>query len=79
MHGLRGVHREQQLHLKVHPLCGKVEKVPEALVDKGAKVGVVKADQSPPDCLTTSWRPARMKVASGQYMVARTEEAKIAM
>ena len=74
---MRRVGREQQLHLKVCALCGEVEKVPDVLVDTGAQVSLVKAGLRPPDCLTDSRRPVRLKVANGQYMVGGKREAAI--
>ena len=47
------------------------------LVDSGAQVSLVKAGLLPPECHTASRRPDRLKVASGQYMVGGTKEAKI--
>ena len=76
---MRRLHREQQLHLKVQALCGEAEKVLDVLVAKGAKVRLFNADLSPPDCPTKRWRPSRRKAANGQYMVAGTKEAKIAV
>ena len=69
LHAVRRVGRERQLHLKVRALCGEVEKVFDVLVDTGAQVSLVKAGLLPPDCLTDSRKPVRLKVANGQYMV----------
>ena len=74
LHAVRGVGRERQLHLKVSALCGEVEKVFDVLVDTGAQVGLVKAALLPPQCLTHSRKPVRLKVANGQYMVGGTRE-----
>ena len=79
LHAVRRVGRERQLHLKVHALCGEVEKVFDVLVDTGAQVSLVKAGLLPPECLTTSRGPVRLKVANGQYMVGGTKEAAIAL
>ena len=49
------------------------------LVDTGAQVSLVNAGLLPPECLTTSQRPVRLKVANGQYMVGRTKEAQIVL
>ena len=76
------VHRvpwERQLHLKICALCGEVERVFNVLVDTGAQVSLVKAGLLPPECLTTSRRPVRLKVANGQYMEGGTREAGIAL
>ena len=70
---------KQQLHLKICALCGEVERVFNVLVDTGAQVSLVKASLLLPDCLTTSQRPVRLKVANGQYMVGDTKEAEIAL
>ena len=69
LHAVRRVGRERQLHLKVRALCGEVEKVFDVLVDTGAQVSLVKAGLLPPECLTDSRKPVRLKVANGQYMV----------
>ena len=79
LHAVHGVGRERQLHLKVHALCGGVEKVFNVLVDTGPLVSLVKAGLLRPECLTTSRRPVRLKVANGQYMVGGTKEADIAL
>ena len=76
---MRRVKRERQLHLKVRALCGEVEKVFDVLVDKGAQVSLVKAGLLPPECLTDSRKPVRLKVANGQYMVGGTKEAAIGL
>ena len=75
LHAMRRVGREQQLHLKVGALCGEVERVFDVLVDTGAQVSLVKAGLLPPECLTDSRKPVRLKVAKGQYMVGGTKEA----
>ena len=75
LHAVRRVGRERQLHLKVRALCGEVEKVFDVLVDTGAQVSLVKAGLLPPECLTDSRKPVRLKVANGQYMVGGTKEA----
>ena len=69
LHAVRRVGRERQLHFKVRALCGEVEKIFDVLVDTGAQVSLVKAGLLPPECLTNSRRPVRLKVANGQYMV----------
>ena len=79
LHAVRRVGREQQLHLKVRALCGQVEKVFDVLVDTGAQVSFVKAGLLPPECLTDSRKPVRLKVANGQYMVGGTKEAAIGL
>ena len=79
LHAVRRVWREWQLHLKVRALCGEVEKVFDVLVYTGAQVSLVKADLPPPDCLTDSRRPVRLKVANSQYMVGGTKEAAIGL
>ena len=56
-----------------------MEKVFDALVDTGAQVSLVKDGLLPPEGLTTIWRPVRLKVANGQYMVAGTQESQIAL
>ena len=75
----RNVGRERQLHLKLCALCGEVEKIFDVLVDTGAQVSLVKAGLLPPECLTDSRRPVRLKVANGQYMVGGTREAAIGL
>ena len=75
LHAVRRVGCERQLHLNVGALCGEVEKVFDVLVDMGAQVSLVKAGLLPPECLTDSRRPVRLKVANGQYMVGGTREA----
>ena len=75
LHAVRRVGRERQLHLKVRALCGEVETVFDVLVDTGAEVSLVKAGLLPPECLTDSQKPVRLKVANGQYMVGGTKEA----
>ena len=79
LHAVRRVGRERQLHLKVRALCGEVEKVFDVLVDTGGQVSLVKAGLLPPECLTDSRRPVRLKVANGQYMVGGTREAAIGL
>ena len=79
LHAVRRVGRERHLHLKVRALCGEVEKVFDVLVDTGAHVSLVKAGLLPPECLTDSQRPVRLKVANGQYMVGGTKEAAIGL
>ena len=79
LHAVRRVGRERQLHLKVRALCGEVEKVFDVLVDTGAQVSLVKAGLLPPECLTDSRKPVRLKVANGQYMVGGTKEAAIVL
>ena len=72
LHAVRRVGRERQLHLKDRALC-------DVLVDTGAQVSLVKAGLLPPECLTDSPRPVRLKVANGQYMVGGTREAAIGL
>ena len=79
LHAVRCVGRERQLHVKVRALCGEVEKVFDVLVDTGAPVSLVKAGLLPPECLTDSQRPVRLKMANGQYMVRGTREAAIGL
>ena len=79
LHAVRRVGRERQLHLKFRALCGEVEKVFDVLVDTGAQVSLVKAGLLPPECLTDSRKPVRLKVANGQYMVGGTKEAAIGL
>ena len=56
-----------------------MEKVFDVLVDTGAQVSLVKAGLLPPECLTDSRKPVRLKVANGQYMVGGTKEAAIGL
>ena len=49
------------------------------LIDTGAQVSLVKAGLLPPEGLTASRRPVRLKVANGQYMVGGTKEAEIGL
>ena len=77
LHAVRRVGCERQLHFKVHALCGEAEKVFHVLVDTGAQVSLVRAGLLPPECLTDSRKPVRLKVANGQYMVGGTREAAI--
>ena len=79
LHPIRRVGRERQLHLKLRALCGEVEKVFDVLVDTRAQVSLFKAGLLPLECLTTSQRPVRLKIANGQYMVGGTKEAAIAL
>ena len=79
LHAVRRVGRERQLYLKVRALCGEVEKVFDVLVDTGAQDSLVKAGLLPPECLTDSRRPVRLKVANGQYMAGGTKEAAIGL
>ena len=79
LHAVRRVGRERQLHLKVCALCGEVGKVFDVLVDTGAQVSLVKAGLLPPECLTDSRKPVRLKVANGQYMVGGTKVAVIGL
>ena len=76
---MRRIGRERQLHLKVRALCGEVEKVFDVLVDTGAQVSLVKAGLLPPECMTASRKPVRLKVANGQYMVGGTKEAAVGL
>ena len=79
LHAVRRVRRERQLHLKVRALWGEVEKVFDVLVDTGAQVSLVEAGLLPPECLTDSRRPVRLKVANGQYMMGGTRGAVIGL
>ena len=79
LHAVRRVGRERQLHLKVRALCGEVERSFDVLVDTGAQVSLVKAGLLPPECLTNSRKPVRLKVVNGQYMVGGTKEAAIGL
>ena len=79
LHAVRRVGREQHLHIKVRALCEEVEKVFDVLVDTGAQVSLVKAHLLPPECLTDSRKPGRLKVANGQYMVGGTREAAMGL
>ena len=49
------------------------------LLETGAKVSVVKAGLLPQECLITSRRPIRLKVANGQYMVGGKKEVEVAL
>ena len=49
------------------------------LVDTGAQVSLVKAGLLPPECLTDSRKPVRLKVVNGQYMVGGRKEAAIGL
>ena len=71
--------KQRPLHPKVRALCGEVEKVFDVLVDTGAQVSLVKAGLLPPECLTDSRKPVRLKVANGQYMVGGTKKAAIGL
>ena len=79
LHAVRPVGRKRQLHLKVRALCGEVEKVFHVLLDTRAQVSLVKAGLLPPECLTDSRKPVRLKVANGQYMVGGTKKAAIGL
>ena len=79
LHAVRRVGRDRQLHLKVCALCGEVEKVFDVLVDTGTQVSLVEAALLPPECLTDSRRPVRLKVANGHYMVRGTKVAAIGL
>ena len=79
LHAVRLMGRERQLHLKIRALSKKVERVFDVLVDTGSQVSVVKASLHRPECLTTSGRPVRLKVANGQYMERGTKNAEIAL
>ena len=43
------------------------------------QVSLVKAGLLPPECLTDSRKPVRLKVANGQYMVGGRKEAAIGL
>ena len=77
LHAVRRFGRERQLHLKIWALCGEVGKVFNLLVDTGAQVSLVKAGLISPECLTTSWRPVRLKYS--QYIVGETTEGEITL
>ena len=79
LHTVRWAGRERQPHLKIRALCGELEGVFNVLVDTGAQVSLVKAGLLPPECLTASPRPFRLKVANGQCMVGGTKEGEIAL
>ena len=79
LQAVRRVGLKRQLHSKISALFGEVERVLNVLVDTGTQVSLVKVALLPPECLTTSRRPVRPKVANGQYMVAGTKEAQIAL
>ena len=79
LHAVRRVGCERHMHLKVRAPCGEVEKVFNVLDDTGAQVSLVKAGLLPPECLTDSRKPVRLKVANGQYMVGGTREAAIGL
>ena len=79
LHAVRRVGHERQLHLKVCALCGQVEKIFDVLFDTGPQVSLVKAGLLPPECLTDSRKPVRLKVENGQYMVGGTREAVIGL
>ena len=79
LHAVRRVGRERQLHSKIRALCAEVGRVFNVLVDTGAQVSLVKALLLLPDCLTTSRRPVRLKVANGEYVAGGTKEAEIAL
>ena len=76
---MRRVGRGRQLHLKIRALCGEVERVFNVLVDTAAEVSLVKASLLPPEYLTASRRPVRLKVGNGQYIAGGTKEAEIAL
>ena len=76
---MRRVGRERKSHLKVRALCGEVGKVFDVLVDTAAQVSLVKAGLLPPECLTDSQKPVRLKVTNSQYMVGGTKEAAIGL
>ena len=52
--------------LRSVPYAGKWKKVFDVLVDTEAQVSLVKAGLLPPECLTDSRKPVRLKVANGQ-------------
>ena len=79
LHAVRRDGHERQLHLKIRALGSKVDKVFNVLFDTGVQVSLVKAGLLPPECLTKSRKPVRLKVANGQYMVGGTKEAEIAL
>ena len=79
LHAVRRVDWERQLHLKVRALCGEVDKVLDVLVDTRPQVSLVKAGLLPPECLTTSRRPVRLKKANVLYMMGGMKEAAIAL
>ena len=77
LQALHRVGQELQLHLRVRDLCGEVEKVFDVSVDAGDEVSLVHAALLPTECLATSRRPVRHKVANGPYMVGGMKEAEI--
>ena len=79
LHPVRRIRRERQHHLKMRALCGEAEEVFSVLVDTGAQFSMVQAGLLLPECLTTSKRPVKLKVANGEYMVGCTKEAQIAL
>ena len=79
LHAVRLMGRERQLHQKIRALSKEVERFFDVLVDTGSQVSVIKARLLRPECLTTSGRPVRLKVANGQYMERRTKDAEIAL
>ena len=76
---MRRIGRERQFQLKIRPLCGEVVRVFNALFDTSDELSLLKSGLIPPECLTTSRGPVRLKVANGQYMVGGTKEAEIAL
>ena len=58
-------------------LAKEIQEIKRA--DTGAQVSLVKAGPLPPECLTDSQRPVRLKVANRQYMVGGTKEAAIGL
>ena len=79
LHAVRRVGRKRQLHVKIHALCGGVQRVCNVLVDTGAQVSVAGAGLLPRESLTTGRRPVRLKVGNGQYMVGGMRGAEIAL
>ena len=79
LHAARQTGPEQQLYLKVRALCGEVDGVFDVLVVTSARVSLVKASLVPPECLTTSRRPVRLKVANCRYNRGSKKEAEIAL
>ena len=79
LQALRQVGRKRQLHLKICGSCGDLERVANALVDRGAQVSLVRAGPLLPGCPTTIWRLVGLKVANSEHMVGGMKEAVIAL
>ena len=70
---------ERQLHLKVRVRCGQEGLVVDVLVDTGAQVSLIRRGLFKEESLQPSRRPVRLKVANGEIMGGRTQEATISM